>query len=224
MFFTKENSTLYLSTWNYNAALIIEELRKIVINNGGRVKPTTTGFIVNRAIDDEIQDKKIHIEKLNNCIANADSENQKAKLIVAKTGFEERIAKLQAINNDPIHISGAPSYITFIYEGIQYYYQTDNNPFFEFYFTKAPIKNNKVSLDIPLTEDKKEWLYDCFFFACCSRDDIVEAANMIFNMLVSAPIEKPVIDKHKRRVTNLYDSGYHYEWIAEKERFQEIDF
>ena len=54
LMFTKENQTLYLETWEYNSILIIQELKKIVLNNGGRVKPGYThqeGYIVARNIE-----------------------------------------------------------------------------------------------------------------------------------------------------------------------------
>ena len=58
----KENERLYLKSWNYNAACIISELAKIVINSGGRVKPTFHAIISNRTIDSIIKDYSFKLE------------------------------------------------------------------------------------------------------------------------------------------------------------------
>lgn len=70
----------------------------------------------------------------------------------------------------------------------------------------------------------KEWLHDCFFSFNCSKADIKEAANLIFNQLVTAPKSVIRIDYVKRRVPNYYNNGYHYEKIYNKERFEKINF
>ena len=53
MYFTKEGQTLYLSGWDYNGCLIIEELAKLVIAKGGRVQPNqyNKGYIENPKIE-----------------------------------------------------------------------------------------------------------------------------------------------------------------------------
>ena len=58
----------------------------------------------------------------------------------------------------------------------------------------------------------------------CSKSDIVEAANLIFNMLVNADKSPIVRDFKKQRVPNIYDGGYHYEIIYAPERLEKIDF
>jgi hypothetical protein len=73
-------------------------------------------------------------------------------------------------------------------------------------------------------EDKKEWLFDCFFSWNCSDADIKEAANLIFNMLCTAPFSEIMRDQRRERVPNMYDGGYHYETICAPERVAEIDF
>lgn len=224
MFFYKSTDTLYLNSWNFNAALIIEELRRIVESEGGRVEPTTPGYIVNRSINESIEDKKTFLERVDNNISKASSDELEEKLAKLKAATQTKIDRLEAIDNSPVQLTGAPSYIIFALNGVYYSYYFDDNPFFEFHFSKKPIVSGKISLDIPVACDKKEWLHDCFFYPGCSEADIKEAANIIFNTLISAKIERPVIDRHKKRVPNYYDGGYHYEYIYEKERFQTVNF
>lgn len=125
--------------------------------------------------------------------------------------------------NEPITVTHT-SYISFILDDTYYYYQVDDNPFFEFYYNKTPITNGKYSKDAGLEADKKEWLFDCFFKSNCGQPDIIEAANLIFNMLCNAPMSKIIRDGRKQRVPNTYNNGYHMETIYKPERIANIEF
>ena len=184
MIITRENERLYLTSWNYNAALVRSELAKIVINNGGNVKPTKTAIISNRSVDNE---------------------------------------SLKGINNEPIKVTHL-TYINFTIDGVYYSYSVDDNPFFPFYIYKTPIKDGKRSADAAGVEDKKEWLFDRFLKMNCSKSDIVEAANIIFNMLINSNNSPIIRNSRRQRVPNTYNNGYHYETIYNKERFVDIDF
>ena len=214
MIITRENERLYLTSWNYNAALVLSELAKIVINNGGNVKPTKTAIISNRSVDAVIRENEIRIERLENSkkannaiIANLISENE----------------SLKGINNEPIKVTHL-TYINFTIDGVYYSYSVDDNPFFPFYIYKTPIKDGKRSADAAGVEDKKEWLFDCFLKMNCSKSDIVEAANIIFNMLINSNNSPIIRNSRRQRVPNTYNNGYHYETIYNKERFVDIDF
>lgn len=220
MLVLKENERLYLKSWNYNAACIVSELAKIVINNGGRVKPTYHAIISNRTIDSIIKDYSFKLERYKN-IVNEGHGNEKTKIAIDYV--KKELEKMEALNNDPITVSHT-SYISFTLNGYYYYYQVDDNPFFEFYYSKTPVSNNKYSRDAALMEDKKGWLYDCFLKVGCSKADIIEAANQIFNMLVSADQSPIIRDKTRKRVPNTYNGGYHYETIYSPERFENVNF
>lgn len=125
--------------------------------------------------------------------------------------------------NEPITVTHT-TYISFILEETYYYYQVNDNPFFEFYYRKTPIKNGKYSDDAGLEFDKKEWLFDCFFKSNCGQPDIIEAANLIFNMLCNAPMSKIIREGRKQRVPNTYNNGYHMETIYKPERMEKVDF
>lgn len=125
--------------------------------------------------------------------------------------------------SEPITVTHT-TYISFILDETYYYYQVDDNPLFEFYYRKTPIKNGKYSRDAGLKTDKKDWLFDCFFKSDCSQQDIVEAANLIFNMLCNAPMSEIIRDSYKQRVPNIYNDGYHIETIYKPERLEKIEF
>ena len=214
MIITRENERLYLTSWNYNAALVLSELAKIVINNGGNVKPTKTAIISNRSVDAVIRENESRIERLENSkkannaiIANLISENE----------------SLKGINNEPVKVTHL-TYINFTIDGVYYSYSVDDNPFFPFYIYKTPIKDGKRSADAACVEDKKEWLFDCFLKMNCSKSDIVEAANLIYNMLITSDNSPIIRNSRRQRVPNTYNNGYHYETIYSKERFVDVDF
>jgi hypothetical protein len=216
----KDGERLYLTAWEYNAARVMTELAKIVDNHGGRVKPTKTAIISNRAVTTAIKEIQADIERINSAIERmGDNERRTAAL----QQHLQQLEKFENINNDPITVTHT-SYITFILDDVHYYYQVDSNPFFPFYYQKTPIKGGKYSRDASIVEDKKEWLYDCFFGSECSNADVKEAANLIFNMLCNAANTPIMRDKHKQRVPNTYDDGYHMETVYAPERFEKIDF
>ena len=125
--------------------------------------------------------------------------------------------------SDPINVTHT-SYISFVLDGIYHYYQVNDNPFSDIYYFKTPIRNGKYSRDAGLEEDKKKWLYDCFFGSNCGQQDIIEAANLIFNMLCNAPMSEIIRDKREQQVANTYDDGWHFEMVYDPERLEKADF
>lgn len=211
---------LYLTNWNYNAALIMEELKKIIENNNGIVStPGERCEMVNRSLNDAIRETEERINKLTSIAM----ENEKRTTHINE--LKKNLARYKLINNDPVISSFADwHYIKFKIDNVYYYLQFDSNPFFPFYFNKIKLDNNSYSGDYCMEELKKEdWLFDCFFKAGAAHEDIKEAANIIYNNLMMAPCS--VQYKEKKRVYNLYDGGYHYEWIAtNKNRKTTINF
>lgn len=217
---TKENQRLYLSSWEYNAARIISELANIVKNNGGQVKPTNCAVISNRSLKASIQEAAERVTALTDAIKERGNNETRSEALERHSAD---LARLQAIGNDPITVTHT-SYITFTQGGTYYYYQVDNNPFFDFYYIKTPIYSGKRSKDSCLEQDKKEWLFDCFFgFETCAGD-ITEAANLVYNMLMNANDSVIRKDSKKARVENRYNDGYHIETIYSPERFEAIEW
>lgn len=219
MIVLKDNERLYPKTWEYNAARITTELAKIVENYGGRVKYGRTAVISNRTLNFAIIEKQSRLEQL----TAINAENEKELRTARINALEKEIEELKQIDNEPITVTHT-GYITFAYENDYYSFMTDSNPFFPFYYIKTPIKNGKYSKDACCMEDKKEWLFDCFFSWNCSDADVKEAAHLIFNMLCQAPFSEIIRDGRKQRVSNTYNSGYHYETIYAPERIEKIDF
>jgi len=223
--FLRENETLYLSTWEYNAALILDELQKIIINNGGRVKQQTRGYIVNRTITELATKCKLDAAKVSERITAGVIETNEAReaYIAARTA---EAAELEAIPNAPRAVS-TTTYISFVIDNMYYYVQFDENPFFDFYYIKTPVNSrNEYSRDACSENLNKDFLWDCFLSLKkpATDADRREAANMIFNQITSAKDSIIRRDSRRQRVSNTYNSGYHYETIYAKERFAKIDF
>lgn len=228
MFFMREGEKLYLRNWEYNTALMLDELEKIVVNMGGTVKPQTSGYIVNRTIYEKIEDARHNKEVFTSHInLFKNNPEMREKAIAAANKYADLEKELQAVadRQEAVKVNHL-SYIKFYLDGFVYYFQTDSNPFFPFYFNKAKVdKNGTYSRDAGLEESKKEWLWDSFFNTdrLC-RDDLREAAYILFNELVGAAPSKIIRDGRKQRVANTYDGGWHYETVYALERRAKLDF
>lgn len=211
---------LYLTNWKYNNALILEELKKIIKNNGGTVATPDPCEMVNRSLNDVIRETEERINKL----TSIEIENEKRTAYIKE--LKNKLSEYKKINNAPVVSSFADwHYIKIHLNNVYYYLQFDDNPFFPFYFNKIKLdNNNSYSGDYCMEELKKEdWLFDCFFKAGAAHEDIKEAANLIYNQLMIVPFS--IQYKEKKRVYNLYDNGYHYEYIpTNKNRKTTIDF
>lgn len=234
MYFTSENQTLYPSTIHYNLALIMTELARIAANHGAVVRPEKNGYIVNRSIMENIDEKKQRIEKLEAILKNgsADSiftgkveidEKRKAAINNALAEYRAEIERLEAIDNSPVKVSNT-SWVHFVLDGVFYDYSLPDNCFDDFRFYKTPVIGGKVDKWCYPVDDPKEWYYDCFFSPECSKADIVEAANLIFNLMVNAPMSKPYRETYRRRVANRYNDGYHYETIEKPTHLEALSW
>lgn len=189
----------YLNNWNYNAALILNELETIVKNNGGclcsqyNIAPKNY-TIVNRTLN----------EKIKECESKVASLRRLSKPEILRK-YETELEELTRINNEPITTHyGDYLYISFALNNTYYYLQFDSNPFFEFYFTKSRIdEDGQININSYGSELKKDWLYDCFFSFKCSNEDRREAANLIYNMLLQANFLKGYNDKRRNPFVKL---------------------
>lgn len=228
MFFMREGEKLFLRNWEYNTALMLDELEKIVVNMGGTVKTETSGYIVNATIYDKIEQARKDKETFTAHIyifRNKPELKAKAEQAAKKAAETEKELQAVADRQEAVKVNHL-SYITFYLDGFVYYFQTDSNPFCPFYFNKAKLdKDGTYSRDAGLEESKKEWLWDSFFNTerLC-RDDLREAAYILFNELVGAAPSKIIRDGRKQRVANTYDGGWHYEMVYKPERRAKLDF
>ena len=217
MYVSRDNERLYLNSWNYNAALILTELAKIIENKGGRVKPSLhTAVISNRSLEGKIKEVKSRIKSL-------ESIEETEKIKFAIENLSKELIELESIDNEPITVTHT-SYISFIFDDFYYYYQVDDNPFFDFYYKKNCIKGGNYISNTYLKKDKQSWWNDCFLSYRCSEADRKEAANLIFNMLVLAKPSEIYYEEEKRRVPNTYNDDWHWETVIKPNRYKKIDF
>lgn len=211
----------YLKNWDYNCARLLDCLKTIIENNGGKVKEFPKYEIVNRTVDHVIEECK---EKI------ALYEKYMEKTIVDekfKTELQEYKNKLEKainFNNKPLEL---PIYhqIVFVLDNMYYSYVLDDNPFFDFILWKTQvIENHQYAVCLGEIVENKEWLFDSFFRFDCTTDDIKESANMLFNILVKFPSCKLDKEKEKKRVPNYYNNGFHYEIIEKPVQKKKIDF
>lgn len=210
---------LYLRNWEYNAALILEELKKIVENNNGVVKTPEPCEMVNRSLSAAIQETEDRIKDL----SEKGPGNEKRAAYIKE--LRNKLKEYKKVDNTPVVNCFAEwRYIKFRIDSTYYYLQFDSNPFFPFYFNKIALdNNNSYTGDYCMEELKKDWLFDCFFKAGAAKEDIKEAANLIYNILLQA--RHSIQHKEKRRVYNTYDGGYHYEYVpSNTHRKVKIDF
>lgn len=205
---TTENATrLYLGSWKYNAAHILTELETIVKNHGGEMCSTWEGktapawvterkqyIITNRTLSEAIRKENEFLSRLET-LGRTDAARE----------TREKIAQYETINNDPKTLYyGDYLYMCFVLDGYYYCFSMDDNPFFDFHFAKVKIEpENKINRNYYSHTDKKEWWDDCFWRFDCSPEDRREAANLIFNMLLTAKTCTTYRTKNRGLYTNI---------------------
>ena len=214
--FLKENRVRYLKSWEYNAARILTALDTLVVERGGHTNGINTVMIVNRSLSDA---KNEYNEK----IARIKSLPQNDVCIKTLDFYQHNLNELDMIPNDPIPVCHRLC-IRFVLDGFYYQYTFDENPFFDTYLIKTPIKNETYSIDLFGTTVSADWMDDCYLKWGCPDSDIEYAANEILAMLISAKPCEILHEIERKCVPNTYNDGYHYEKVPRKERFDKIDF
>lgn len=179
-----EYTRLYLKSWAYNAACILHELEKLVLEKGGAIVSTW--------------DRKRKLCCISNRSLSAAVKKQENFVCALKrtdsSSYEEQLAelkKLQQIDNTPrVLYYGDWYYISFTMGGVYYYYQLDDNPFFDFLYSKSRIVNGRVLRNRCCAADSKEWLDDCYFSFMCTDEERRKAAAYILKMLVCAAVSE----------------------------------
>ena len=129
-------------------------------------------------------------------------------------------------NNDsaPVVTVTHTSYISFTLDGVYYYFQVDNNPFFPFYYNKTRIVDGKHKLNTYSAELDKAWLTDPVYCGIATDEEINSAAVVLFELLKKAPLSRAYGERKRKRVYNRFDNRYHYEYITVAPRLEKIDF
>lgn len=216
----KEGENIYLSAWEYNAALIFARVREIITENGGRVKPVKAATIHAGSYYDAIRENNMKIERLEQATGEKNAEKRAAVIAALK----KENAQLENEKPAPV-VAPCAAYISAIIGGEYISMQFDSNPFFPFYYIKTPVTGGTYSGDACL-EDLPHELFDLdnMWHRGATAAQREQAAQNIYAWIISAPRSVVRRDSHRRRVSNTYNNGYHYETIFEKERRSAIDF
>lgn len=156
MIVIKDYERLYLKSWEYNAARIISRLSELVIERGGRVKPTHPALASDFSLTCTVAIAEARLQKLEEWQCGNYTEHRAECISKIITDLNS----LRRIENEPIKITHT-TYITFVLDGYFYYYQVSDNPFSEFLGCKMPVVfgryNSRAIMDIV---DRKLWLTD----------------------------------------------------------------
>lgn len=191
---------LYLSSWNYNSYLIIKELKKEVLKEGGsivcdwRKEKEKNFYIYNRMF----HEKYLHdIESMKRMEEYKTTDKPYYKKLEkeaeeAKKNFEKSKKRLNNSN-----------YLHFVLNDCIYYIELSDNPFFDFYYSKQPI-NNLITDCIVYSEcmDKDFMTFD--YFGKVGKTKIKNSAMNLLELLKKSKTCKPY--KQKKTVYNILES------------------
>lgn len=216
----KKIEKLYLSTSRYNTAQLLEELRNEVLEKGGSIVKSRYGAdlyqIQNRTITSAIVELTNKIERLES--VKAKNEDLRKKTIAA---HEKDLSKYRSIKNDFIEVHQV-NYLYFILDGIYYYIDFDENPFFPARYYKIKIDETlKIVGSHYLDElQNKDMILNNIYDL---ENDNRAGALLLLETLQNAAFSVKYRNGKKRRVPNYYNNGYHYEMIYEPEKVTIID-
>ena len=229
MFFTSKNQTLYPASLEYNFALVLSEVARIAKKNGATVKALTPGYIVNRSIFENISKREDDIHRLEGFLQDGKTllndldEKRTAAVKNAIAKYQDEITALKAIKNDPVKLSHT-SYVIFVLDGVYYDFCMPDNIFDNFYYHKTPVINGEYNRYTYGNEMPKDWFVDDLWRYACKKSVIKAAATAIYSEMINGKISKPAIDTYRRRVSNSYNNGYHYETISKPIRLEKISW
>lgn len=175
MFFTKDGQTLYLSSYNYNAARVMNRAAALIVAKGGEIEKGYhhDGYIVNRSLlemERKAAENLTRAEKLYSANhANKNAENYADNL-------REELQRLRAVDNSP-RAARYTTYFRFTLGGEGHYLQIDENPFFDSYYTRKKGNRNTATVINP------KWQIDPLFSPFCTDSDIEEAAHILLSFL-----------------------------------------
>lgn len=236
MYFYTQNQTLYPDFWDYTYFMVLEQLAKLVKKNGGRVEPHrfNTGYIENRTLYEQIAEKEKHFERfkryfeLEKEAGKLTDTEYNTKLENLTVNMTTEIETLKAVENKPVK-TNYPGYIRFILDGF-YYSFTYSESTFNYVCSKTPVRNDGTILDNIYSENVSRAFWDgisdnkLFQDKKAYKKAIKEAAEILLNSLKNNPVSGVYREQTRKRVSNTYNSGYHYETIYSKDKYKKIEF
>lgn len=105
-------------------------------------------------------------------------------------------------------------YIQFVLDGYLYYVQLNDNPLFIGRFSKVRI-NEKGEAAKNVYIDELDTVY---FDYSMTEEEIKESAFNLYEYVTNAKPTKAYVERTKKRVPNIYDDGWHWEYITKFER------
>lgn len=213
---------LYLKNWEFNIARILDEVEKIVLQKNGIVNITDFPYIKTN------KKMMIHNRTITEYEYTLNEYKEALKLPNSnKDFFNTEIQKIEKIlkenKNNKAKIVNHTTYISFILDGLYYYFQVDSNPLFDFYIQKYPVNYNKEKDEYiqeydyyMMTFEKDLFNYEKVWFDFLNDEEIKKIAIQLFNGFIKHTQSNMVYSK--QRVNNIYNSGYHYESFVEKRK------
>lgn len=203
----------YLKSWSFNSYLIIAELKKIVKENGG-FEVESFPFI---KVSHEYEIENRTFWETEQKIENEKNEKLKAFYIEHNKDYikakENDYKSIRQVNN--------ANYLQFYFDRNIYYIQLEENPFFPHKIQKLPCSDDlKVFYNYYLEDLKDDFLQNIDEYSYMTDETIKEIAAKLFKQLKECRQSEVVTQK--KRVNNLYDNGYHYEYIKEKRNYQQF--
>ena len=214
----------YLNTSVYNRCLVINQLRQMVKERGGKLiyYPYNWVEVENRNLPSAIEEKKISLERITRRLEEG------LKLTAERVEYIQKIERdikdWKNIDNTPVLIQGGILFLSFVYQGVYYHFWCDDNPFFPSRFLKQPVIDNKIGRNYYAGEMKSNWVIDPLFSFACTKEDREKAASILWEILISAPVSEHFRNIKRKRVPNTYNGGYHYETIESPEEFVHLKF
>lgn len=193
--------TLYLSSWNYNSYLIIKELKKEVLKEGGaivcdwRKEKEKNFYIYNRMF----KEKFLHdIEGMKRMEEYKTTDRPYYEEL--KKGAEEAeknyIKSKKRVNNS--------NYLHFVLNGVIYYVELSDNPFFDFHYSKQDIKDLKTEY-ITYCEKLDKNFMEFDYFGKVGKTRIKKSAINLLNLLKNN--KKCKNYKQYKRIYNILEGA-----------------
>lgn len=223
MYVLRPGEKHYLRTHIYNMARVLTEMAVMIKARGGKVKALIPTMIHFRGLNEEIRTIERDIGITETFLNNKGRLNLTDPLVVTGIApLKEKLKKLREISPEPLTVSHL-SYITFILDGVYYYFQISENIFMPDYYQKTVVINEKYSGDACLDELPKTWQRDCLFDYLCKSGEVAECAGNLLDLLIKTPFSVIRHDSKTVAVPNTYNNGTHMETVYTK-RIAKVDF